>query len=85
MGVSDMGGKVLVAAVGSGDAKAVTRLLEAGADPDTLADDGLPVLCREDPRTAEAVERVGSLSRPGYEHDHRLSAIRSWEWNCRNS
>ncbi|MEU7473888.1 hypothetical protein AB0A94_36200 [Streptomyces sp. NPDC044984] len=35
----------------------------------------------EDPRTAEAVERVGPLSRPGHEHDHRLSAIWRWEWD----
>ncbi|MFE1509741.1 HEAT repeat domain-containing protein [Streptomyces sp. NPDC058726] len=41
-----MDGTAIVAAVGSGDAEAVTRLLEAGADPDTLDDDGLPVLCR---------------------------------------
>ncbi|MFI2908018.1 HEAT repeat domain-containing protein [Streptomyces sp. PDY-4] len=43
------------------------------------------LLRREDPRTAEAVERLGSLSRPGYEEDHRLSAIWSWEWNRKNS
>lgn len=36
----------LATAVARGDAAAVSRLLEAGADPDTLAEDGLPVLCR---------------------------------------
>ncbi|QPK49966.1 ankyrin repeat domain-containing protein [Streptomyces gardneri] len=35
----------LVAAVRRGDSEAVTALLEAGAVPDTVADDGLPVLC----------------------------------------
>ncbi|MFF5976308.1 HEAT repeat domain-containing protein [Streptomyces sp. NPDC012769] len=35
----------LVAAVGTGDADEVRRLLEAGADPDTAGEDGLPVLC----------------------------------------
>ncbi|MFD8975609.1 HEAT repeat domain-containing protein [Streptomyces sp. NPDC059593] len=35
----------LVAAVRRGDTEAVTALLEAGAVPDTVADDGLPVLC----------------------------------------
>ncbi|MYS06471.1 ankyrin repeat domain-containing protein, partial [Streptomyces sp. SID6041] len=35
----------MVAAVRRGDAAAVAGLLEAGAAPDTLADDGLPVLC----------------------------------------
>ncbi|MET9468458.1 ankyrin repeat domain-containing protein [Streptomyces sp. NPDC006544] len=38
-------GRELVAAVGRGDAEDVTVLLEAGADPDTVTDDGLPVLC----------------------------------------
>ncbi|MFJ5559955.1 HEAT repeat domain-containing protein [Streptomyces sp. NPDC093250] len=36
----------LATAVARGHAEAVARLLEAGADPDTLGDDGLPVLCR---------------------------------------
>ncbi len=40
-----MSGAELVAAVGRGDEQDVRRLLEAGADPDTLAEDGLPVLC----------------------------------------
>ncbi|GGP98403.1 hypothetical protein GCM10010233_13560 [Streptomyces pseudogriseolus] len=41
-----MSGAELTAAVGRGDEQDVRRLLEAGADPDTLAEDGLPVLCR---------------------------------------
>ncbi|NML51748.1 ankyrin repeat domain-containing protein [Streptomyces sp. R302] len=38
-------GTKLVAAVRQGDAAAVAGLLEAGADPDTVTEDGLPVLC----------------------------------------
>lgn len=33
-----------------------------------------------DARTEEAIKRVGSLFRPGYEHDHRLSALWTWQW-----
>ncbi|MFE9876893.1 HEAT repeat domain-containing protein [Streptomyces sp. NPDC005784] len=40
-----MDGTELVAAVRRGDAESVTGLLEAGAAPDTVTDDGLPVLC----------------------------------------
>ncbi|MEW1691448.1 ankyrin repeat domain-containing protein [Streptomyces sp. NPDC091265] len=39
------------------------------------------LLRRDDPRTGEAIERVRPLSRPGFEHDHRLSALWNWEWN----
>ncbi|MYW02441.1 ankyrin repeat domain-containing protein [Streptomyces sp. SID3343] len=35
----------LIAAVRSGDAKAVTALLDAGADPDTVDEHGTPALC----------------------------------------
>ncbi|MEU9851889.1 ankyrin repeat domain-containing protein [Streptomyces sp. NPDC047974] len=38
-------GTRLAAAVRQGDAAAVAALLEAGADPDTVMEDGLPVLC----------------------------------------
>ncbi|PCG83591.1 hypothetical protein CIB93_23680 [Streptomyces sp. WZ.A104] len=38
------------------------------------------LLRRNDPRTGEAIERVGSHMRPGYEHDHRLAAFWRWEW-----
>ncbi|MGW6734987.1 ankyrin repeat domain-containing protein [Streptomyces sp. NPDC055013] len=37
------------------------------------------LLRRDDARTEEAIKRVGSLSRPGYEHDHRLSALWTWQ------
>ncbi|MFD5015865.1 HEAT repeat domain-containing protein [Streptomyces chartreusis] len=33
---------------------------------------------RDDPRTADAIERVGPLG-PGFEHDHRASALWWWE------
>ncbi|WP_407284983.1 HEAT repeat domain-containing protein [Streptomyces sp. BP-8] len=39
------------------------------------------LLRRDDPRTGEAIERVGPLSRPGFEHDHRLSAFWRWKWD----
>ncbi|MFD7493642.1 HEAT repeat domain-containing protein [Streptomyces sp. NPDC059832] len=32
---------------------------------------------RDDPRTGEAIERVGPLG-PGFEHDHRVSGL--WQW-----
>ncbi|WP_405657011.1 HEAT repeat domain-containing protein [Streptomyces sp. NBC_00079] len=39
------------------------------------------LLRRDDPRTGQAIERVGSFSRPGFEHDHRLSAMWRWQWD----
>ncbi|MFL9656220.1 HEAT repeat domain-containing protein [Streptomyces sp. PB17] len=33
---------------------------------------------RDDPRTGEAIERVGPLG-TGFEHDHRVNAL--WDWN----
>ncbi|MFF9343845.1 hypothetical protein ACF1CG_29315 [Streptomyces sp. NPDC014773] len=114
-----------VAVVRRGDAEAVAAPLEAGAPPDTMTDDGLPVLClavaacdaavahsaaghpeevadalaalldeddsetrlnaafgllrSNDPRTGEAIGRVGRPPHPAYEHDHRLSAFYEWE------
>ncbi|MEU3225193.1 HEAT repeat domain-containing protein [Streptomyces sp. NPDC006976] len=35
---------------------------------------------RDDPRTAEAIERVGHLGE-GYEHDHRAGALWTWQWD----
>ncbi|MEU0394176.1 HEAT repeat domain-containing protein [Streptomyces sp. NPDC006208] len=37
------------------------------------------LVLRDDPRTEEATGRVGPLG-PGFEHDHRDSAIRRWKW-----
>ena len=34
---------------------------------------------RDDPRTAEAIDRVGELG-AGFEHDHRASALGRWRW-----
>lgn len=39
------------------------------------------LLRRDDPRTGEAIEQIGTLSRPGFEHDHRLSAFWRWRWD----
>jgi hypothetical protein len=37
------------------------------------------LLLRDDPRTDEAIERVGPLG-AGFEHDHRASAFRRRQW-----
>lgn len=39
---------------------------------------------RDDPRTAEAIERVGPLG-DGFEHDHRADELRRWRWRKDNS
>ncbi|XMN04803.1 hypothetical protein ACK8N7_01485 [Streptomyces griseobrunneus] len=36
---------------------------------------------RDDPRTGEAIARVGPHVRPGYEHDHGIAAFGRWEWD----
>ncbi|MYS09089.1 ankyrin repeat domain-containing protein, partial [Streptomyces sp. SID6041] len=41
---------------------------------------GYGLLLRDHPRTGQAVERLRPLSRPGFEHDHRLSALWNWDW-----
>ncbi|MFG2116427.1 HEAT repeat domain-containing protein [Streptomyces sp. NPDC048718] len=63
-------GTELVAAVRAGDAEAVERLLDAGADPDTLAEDGLPVLCLAIDACAERV--AGALTHAGADPDRAL-------------
>ena len=59
-----MGGAEFIAAVRGGDATAIERLIEAGADPDTVAEDGLPVLCAAiaayDAELAEALVQGGA-------------------------
>ncbi|WP_031480759.1 HEAT repeat domain-containing protein [Streptomyces bicolor] len=39
---------------------------------------------RDDPRTAEAFERVGPLG-DGFEHDHRADELWRWKWRQENS
>ncbi|MEU9290651.1 HEAT repeat domain-containing protein [Streptomyces sp. NPDC048275] len=39
---------------------------------------------RDDPRTDEAIERVGPLG-AGFEHDHRAGALWWWRWRKANS
>ncbi|MET8685480.1 HEAT repeat domain-containing protein [Streptomyces sp. NPDC004732] len=39
---------------------------------------------RDDPRTEEAYERVGPLG-PGFEEDHRASALLHWKWRRRDA
>ncbi|MFJ8184542.1 ankyrin repeat domain-containing protein [Streptomyces sp. NPDC096105] len=56
-----------MAAVGRGDEQDVRRLLEAGADPDTLTEDGLPVLCR-----AIAAHDADALVEAGADPDRGL-------------
>ncbi|MFG2331890.1 HEAT repeat domain-containing protein [Streptomyces sp. NPDC048604] len=59
-----MGGAELIAAVRDGDAEAIRRLTDAGADPDTAAEDGLPLLCAAiaayDAEAAEALVEGGA-------------------------
>ncbi|MER5974400.1 HEAT repeat domain-containing protein [Streptomyces sp. NPDC002055] len=38
---------------------------------------------RDDPRTAEAIERVGPLDK-GFEHDHRADELWRWRWRKEN-
>ncbi|MDD9375171.1 ankyrin repeat domain-containing protein [Streptomyces sp. ZAF1911] len=63
-------GRELVAAVRRRDVQAVTVLLEAGADPHTVADDGLPVLCLAVAAYDTAV--AGALVEGGADPDHVL-------------
>ncbi|MCN9242310.1 HEAT repeat domain-containing protein [Streptomyces sp. RY43-2] len=39
---------------------------------------------RDDPRTAEAIERVGPLGE-GFEYDHRADALWRWRWRQENA
>ncbi|MCX4677107.1 HEAT repeat domain-containing protein [Streptomyces sp. NBC_01433] len=63
-------------------ADALAALLDDGSQLVRLeAAHGL--LLRDDPRTAEAIERVGPLD-AGFEHDHRADALRQWMWRREN-
>ncbi|WP_432087695.1 ankyrin repeat domain-containing protein [Streptomyces sp. bgisy095] len=69
-------------ASGADRAGAITDALAALLDEDdfdTRLDAAHGLLRRDDPRTGEAIERLGPLSRPGYEHDHRLFALWGWK------
>ncbi|MGW6721741.1 hypothetical protein [Streptomyces sp. NPDC054995] len=79
---------VEAAADGTDGTAAVADALVALLDADDLGtrlNAAYGLLRRNDPRTGEAIARVGSHTRPGYEHDHRLSALWSWEWNNRDA
>ncbi|MET9255971.1 ankyrin repeat domain-containing protein [Streptomyces sp. NPDC003717] len=65
-------------------ADALVALLDE-ADLGTRLNAAYALLRLDDPRTGEAIERVGPLSRPGYEHDHRLSAFWTWQRNRENA
>ncbi|MGF0174054.1 HEAT repeat domain-containing protein [Streptomyces sp. Marseille-Q5077] len=77
------GGAAEAVAPGKDRTAAVADALAALLDEDeftTRLNAAYGLLRREDARTEEAIRRVGSLSRPGYEHDHRLSALWTWQW-----
>ncbi|MFD4026872.1 HEAT repeat domain-containing protein [Streptomyces sp. NPDC058576] len=72
------------AAEGTDGTTAVADALVALLDEDDLGtrlDAAYGLLRRNDPRTGEAIDRVGSHTRPGFEHDHRLAALWRWEWD----
>ncbi|MFJ3098676.1 ankyrin repeat domain-containing protein [Streptomyces hydrogenans] len=50
---------------------------------DTRLNAAFGLLLRDDPRTADAIARVGAPPHPVYVHDHRLSQIWQWEWDQR--
>ncbi|MEU8882500.1 ankyrin repeat domain-containing protein [Streptomyces hydrogenans] len=50
---------------------------------DTRLNAAFGLLLRDDPRTADAIARVGAPPHPVYVHDHRLSQIWRWEWDHR--
>ncbi|MFI8201659.1 HEAT repeat domain-containing protein [Streptomyces sp. NPDC085937] len=52
--------------------------LTGSGDFTTRLNAALGLVLRKDPRTAEAVARLGPTP-PGYEDDHRLHAIWRWE------
>ncbi|MCX5415744.1 HEAT repeat domain-containing protein [Streptomyces sp. NBC_00059] len=48
-------------------------------DQSTRLEAAYGLALRDHPRTAEAIDRVGELG-VGFEHDHRASALRTWQW-----
>ncbi|MFE6668713.1 HEAT repeat domain-containing protein [Streptomyces sp. NPDC057697] len=79
----DVRGAAAAALAGSpvrtpGVADALAALLDDDRQPVRLeAAYGLAL--RDDPRTAEAIERVGPLG-TGFEHDHRADELWRWKW-----
>ncbi|MFI7408554.1 HEAT repeat domain-containing protein [Streptomyces sp. NPDC049627] len=59
-------------------ADALAALLDDG-DQNVLLEAGYGLARRDDPRTADAIERVGRLS-DLHPDDHRVSALWRWEW-----
>lgn len=76
------GGVAEAVAPGEDRTAAVADALAALLDEDeftTRLNAAYGLLRRDDARIEEAIERVGSLFRPGYEDDHRLSALWTWQ------
>ncbi|GGR53991.1 HEAT repeat domain-containing protein [Streptomyces roseolus] len=59
-------------------ADALAALLD-DHDFDTRLSAAYGLLRRGDPRTGDAIGRLGQPPHPAYEHDHRLSALFRWE------
>ncbi|MEU6271933.1 HEAT repeat domain-containing protein [Streptomyces populi] len=85
---ADVRGAAAVALAGSPDrtpavADALAALL--GEDDQLVRlEAAYGLALRDDPRTAEAIERVGPLGE-GFEHDHRANALWRWRWRKENS
>ncbi|WOX25293.1 HEAT repeat domain-containing protein [Streptomyces solicathayae] len=65
-----MDGAELIAAVRDGDTEAIRRLTDAGTDPDTATEDGLPVLCTA--IASYSVEVAEALTEGGADPDRPL-------------
>jgi hypothetical protein len=81
---ADVRGAAAVALAGSPDrTPAVADALAASLDEDNQLvrlEAAYGLALRDDPRTAEAIERVGPLG-DGFEHDHRADEL--WRWRRR--
>ncbi|WP_245173244.1 HEAT repeat domain-containing protein [Streptomyces aureus] len=80
---TDMRGGVAAALAGSPDrSPAIADALVALLDDDdqiVRLEAAYGLVLRDDPRIAEAIERVGPLG-DGFEHDHRADALWRWRW-----
>lgn len=85
---ADLRGAAAAALAGSGDrtpvvADALAALL--GEDNQLVRlEAAYGLALRDDPRTTEAIERVGPLG-DGFEHDHRADEFWRWRWRKENS